>query len=521
MNDAERSDDPDQSGVLSFLADPSTYGLDEPVIRIDTHSAAVFLAGEHVYKVKRAVHFPFMDFSTLEKRRAACESEIAVNKGNAPEIYLGAVPISRENHQLKLGSGSKIVEWAVHLRRFDENRTLDRLAARGELDLKLVEQLAGTVAASHRRAPIIRNMDAPASLRAQIEETMASLEGAPDAFPAREAADLKRRMLEAFERTRPILQRREASGEVRRCHGDLHLRNIAMINDKPVLFDALEFDERLATCDILYDLAFLLMDLWTRGLKIEANLLMNRYFASFDEIDRQLEALAALPLFLSLRAAIRAKVTNLEPSKTAGTIAAARALFAAACAFFEPQPLQLVAIGGLSGTGKSSLARKIAPFIGRPPGAVHLRSDIERKRLLHAGEFETLPQQAYRPEISAITYQRSRDLAATALAAGQSVVLDAAHRKFDERAGADDVGKSGGARFTGLWLEAPTDVRLARVSRRKNDASDAGREIAAAQEQEAPGAIDWLRLDASQPIEPLVDQALAAIHAHERAETPN
>ncbi|VFU08267.1 AAA family ATPase [Methylocella tundrae] len=519
MNEAERSQKPDQSEVFSFLADSATYGLDEPVVRIDTHGAAVFLAGKHVYKVKRAVHFPFMDFSTLEKRRAACESEIAVNKGNAPEIYLGVVPISRENSRLKLGSGSEIIEWAVHLRRFDENRAMDRLASRGELDMKLVEKLAEAVAASHRRAPIMRDRDAPAALRAQIEETMASLEGAPGVFPAGETADLKRRMLDSFERLKSLLQRREAAGEVRRCHGDLHLGNIAMINGTPVLFDALEFDERLATCDILYDLAFLLMDVWTRGLKIEANLLMNRYFSKCDDVERQLEALAALPLFLSLRAAIRAKVTNLEPCKTATTIAAARALFAAARAFFVPEPLQLVAVGGLSGTGKSSLARKIAPLIGRPPGAVHLRSDIERKRFLHAGEFETLPQQAYRPEISVIVYHRLRDLAATALAAGQSVVLDAAHRTAEERAQAD-IGKSAGARFTGLWLEAPTGIRLERVSRRKDDASDAGPEIAAAQAREAVGIIDWRRLDASQPIEALVNQALAAIDASSRAETP-
>ena len=118
----------DQSNVFAFLADPATHGLREPVTRIDTHGAAVFLAGRDVYKVKRAVRFPFMDYSTLDKRRWACEREVAVNKGNAPDLYLGAVPISQDGSVLKFGGGGTIIEWAVHMRRFDENRTLDRLA---------------------------------------------------------------------------------------------------------------------------------------------------------------------------------------------------------------------------------------------------------------------------------------------------------------------------------------------------------------------------------------------------------
>jgi aminoglycoside phosphotransferase family enzyme len=124
----DRAAEQDQSAVFAFLEDPKTHGLAEPVVRIDTHGAAVFLAGRDVYKVKRAVRFPFMDFSTLEKRRRACENEIAVNRDNAPGLYLGALPISRDGGRLRLGGGAEIVEWAVHLSRFDESLTLDRIA---------------------------------------------------------------------------------------------------------------------------------------------------------------------------------------------------------------------------------------------------------------------------------------------------------------------------------------------------------------------------------------------------------
>lgn len=508
----------DQSEVFAFLRDPATHHLEEPVVRIDTHGAAVFLAGQNVYKIKRAVCFPFMDFSTLAKRRRACESELTVNKANAPDLYLDVVPIAKDRTGLKFGQASiqdaiqdSIVEWAVHLRRFDENRTLDRLAERGELDLEIIAKLANVVVASHARAPVIADKHSTAALEAQIEETMDALAAASDVFPAQTAADLRRRMAHAFERVAPLLLEREAQGKVRRCHGDLHLRNIVMIEAMPVLFDALEFDETLATCDILYDLGFLLMDLWTRGLRRHANLLLNRYLATDGDVDSQLAGLAALPLFLALRAAIRAKVSNLQPDKQEKHIAAARRYLDAACGFLQPAQLELVAIGGLSGTGKSSLARALAASIGRAPGAVHLRSDVERKRLYKVAEFARLPAEAYRPESSAMTYQRLRQMAAATLAAGQSVIIDAAHRKPEQRRAVADIASLGQARFTGLWLEAPTDVLLERVAKRKQDASDAKAAIITAQAQETIGAITWRRLDASGPIESLLDQALAAI----------
>jgi uncharacterized protein len=273
-----------QSDILAFLADPAVHGLREPIKRIDTHGASVFLAGKDVYKVKRAVRFPFMDFSSLEKRRFACERELAVNRVNAPDLYLGVVPISRDGCNLKFGDGD-IIEWAVHLRRFDENRTLDRLSERGSLDRGIIAKLARAAALSHSRAPIAASAGAHLALRGQIEETLTSLEAAPDIF-ARDSTDfLRNAMSHASAQNESLLLAREKLGQVCRCHGDLHLRNIALIEGEPVLFDAIEFDESISTCDVLYDLAFLLMDLWTRGLKQEANLLFNRYLWICDELE--------------------------------------------------------------------------------------------------------------------------------------------------------------------------------------------------------------------------------------------
>jgi aminoglycoside phosphotransferase family enzyme/predicted kinase len=502
----------DQSEVFAFLVDPTTHGLGETVTRIDTHGAVVFLAGPDAYKVKRAVFFPFMDFSTLEKRRAACQNEIAVNKANAPDLYLGKVPIRRGPRGLQLGgTDGPTVEWAVHLRRFDETKTLDRLAERGELDLSIIAQLAEIILAGHEHAPR-RNHGATEDFRHRLEDTIDGVAGAEDVFVPSAVAALRARFMAAFAENEPLLKAREGRGKVRLCHGDVHLRNIVLLDGRPVLFDAIEFDDSMATVDILYDLAFVLMDLWQRDLHAHANLLFNRYLWRCADVERELEALAALPVFLALRAAIRARVTaalgKLEPAAREARGREARRFFAATEDFLAPREARLVAIGGFSGSGKSTLAQELAPQIGRAPGAVHLRSDIERKRLFSAGEYERLPSEAYGPEISDKVYQWLRHLAEIALRAGQSVIVDAVHAKAEERDALVTIAARANAPFTGLWLDAPIEALVARVEARKDDASDATASVVREQVSWDIGRLDWPRLDASRPISELAQQAL-------------
>jgi aminoglycoside phosphotransferase family enzyme/predicted kinase len=501
----------DQSEVFAFLSDPATHGLHQPVPRIDTHGAAVFLAGTDVYKVKRAVRFPFMDFSTLAMRREACANEIVVNRANAPDLYLGVVPITRSAMGLALGGDGEIVEWTVHMRRFDEARTLDRLAEHGELGQPLIAQIASAIEAAHRAAPVVAGRGTTGTFRRQMEQVLDGLAAAPDHFAPDTVALLGAFLHAAFTRVEPLLREREALGFARRCHGDLHLGNIVMVAGRPVLFDAIEFDEKIGTCDVLYDLAFVLMDLWTRDLRREANHLLARYLWLCSDIERQIDGLAAVPLFLSLRAAIRAEVTALRQGDRRALAARARPYLDAARDFLAEAPVELVAVGGLSGTGKSALAEALAADIGRPPGAVHLRSDVERKRLAQRPELDRLPDTAYRPESSARTYEWLRGLAMRALAAGQSVVVDATHRRPEDREALREVARRAGARFAGLWLEAPTNVRQARVAGRRRDASDATPEIAAAQERDEVDAVDWYRLAASGSIDDVIAAARAAL----------
>ena len=362
-----------------------------------TRTAPSFLAGNDAYKMKRAVKFPFMDLSTLAKRKSACEAEIAVNAPNAPTIYLAVVPVTRaDDGWLHLGGPGEPLDWLVHMRRFDERQTLDHVADRDGLTPVLLAKVVQAIHASHARAPQRDGAPAATSLRRYLRQNADAYEENPDLFPKERAALLTTRSHELLTRSWELLIERSRRGFVRRCHGDLHLRNIVLLGGEPTLFDAVEFDDAIATGDVLYDLAFLLMDLWERGLRNEANLVLNRYlWASGDD---QIDGLAALPIFLSIRAAIRAKVIaaslpHLAQAEREAMAQEARRYFAAAEAFVQPTEPCLIAIGGLSGTGKTTLAAAIASRLGCPPGAstcVAIRAEGDggggRDRSVGAGE---------------------------------------------------------------------------------------------------------------------------------------
>jgi len=507
-----------QDAVFAFLADPATHG-GAAVARIDTHAASVFLAGGRALKVKRAVRFPFLDYSTLAKRKAACEAELAVNAPYAPEIYRAVVAITREaDGKLAIGGAGTPVEWAVDMARFDEKRTLDHLA--GEIDPELADALGRMVAAAHAGPPAKLPTVAAdvwiAALGAYIDEHLDAFRTHPEIFPAPENEDLARQSRAAYESLVPLLRERARGGFVRRIHGDLHLGNIVLIDGKPVLFDAIEFSDVIATGDVFYDLAFLLMDLLERGLKAAANIVLNRYLVQTRRLEN-LDALKSLPFFLSLRAAIRAKVTlaRMERAKASERDAIARSARAyfdfARQAIAAPAP-RFVAVGGLSGTGKTALARALAPDLDPLPGAVIVRSDVERKALFGLDETEQLPAAAYAADVTARVYATLAAKAARILAAGHSVIVDAVFAQPQERVAIAEAAKAAGLRLTGLFLTADMETRVARVgARAARDASDADAAVARAQERYHLGALDWIRIDASgAPAQTLV-RAKAAL----------
>ena len=348
-----------------------------------------------------------------------------------------------------------------------------------------------------------------------IAQNTAELAQEPALFPAAQVEALDKATRGAFDRVRALLEARERAGQVARCHGDLHLGNIVMIDNAPVLFDAIEFDPKIATSDVLYDLAFLLMDLIERGLKAAANIVLNRYLTERGR-DDDLDALAALPLFLSVRAAIRAKVTaarakgrQLHAKDRKAAEQSARDYFALALTLLKPVTPRCVAVGGLSGTGKSVLARGLAPDLTPAPGAVVLRSDIARKRLFDKPETEKLPSEAYTKEVTARVYAALAEKARRVLAAGHSAIVDAVFAESFERA---DVARAArGFDFHGLFLTADLATRVTRVGARMADASDADAAVAQAQERYDLGTLDWDEADASGTPEETLKRAKQAL----------
>ena len=506
-----------QEEVLAFLADPAAYGGGlKKVRRIDTHAASVFLAGDRVLKVKRAVRFPFLDYSTLEKRKHACAAEIEVNRRLAPKLYRGVVAITRESDgRLAIGGAGEPVEWAVDMVRFDENRTLDHLVK--EIDDDLADALGRAVAAAHDKAPAVDAEPWIKALGSYIDEHVEAFAEHREIFPAADVAALAAKSRAHYQRIMPLLRQRGKRGLVRRIHGDLHLGNIVLIDDRPVLFDAIEFSAIIGSGDVLYDLAFLLMDLFERKLPQAANIVLNRYLAETHR-DEDLDALMALPFFLSMRAAIRAKVTAARLERAAAAerdkiATSARAYFDFALRAIDPVAPKLIAVGGLSGTGKTRLARALAPHIAPMPGAVVVRSDVERKTLFGAGETEKLAAAAYAPDVTARVYGLVADKARRIVAAGHSAIVDAVFAQPQERDALAAAAQAAKVPLQGLFLTADMATRIARVGGRAKDASDADAAVAQAQESYALGALTWPKIDASGTLLETLGRARAALSA--------
>ncbi|MCP3401497.1 bifunctional aminoglycoside phosphotransferase/ATP-binding protein [Bradyrhizobium sp. CCGB20] len=483
------------------------------VKRIDTHAASVLLDGRRALKIKRTVKFPFLDYSTLERRKAACEEEIRINRPLAPQIYHRVVAITEEpDGSIKIDGRGRPVEYAVDMSRFDEDQTLDHLAKAGPMDVELAQAVADAIAASHARAMVADGAAWMTSVPALIDGNTNGLRVGGH-FEAAEVDQLGEASHQAFLRVRATLVERAHKGFVRRCHGDLHLANIVLVDRQPVLFDAIEFDAQMATVDVLYDLAFTLMDLLRHDQSVAANTVLNQYLMS--AADETLDALAALPLFMSIRAAIRAQVAlaRLERPDADGpaVLDEARRYFGLARALIHPPAPRLIAVGGLSGTGKSVLARALAAAVLPQPGAVVLRSDIIRKQLFQVGHTERLPSSTYRPEVTAQVYDMLVQRARRVLAQGHSAVVDAVFAREFERDQLAALARACGVPLSGLFLVADLATRQARIGSRRGDASDATQEVAAQQEHYNIGHVGWATIDASGTPEQTLQRCRDAI----------
>ena len=468
-----------QAEVAAFLA--NLAGADA----VETHISAVFLGPDTVWKLKKAVRLGFLDFSAVSSRQHFLERELQINAAFAPGLYRDVVAITREGVGLTLGGPGAVVDWVLRMARVPHSDFLDEMAAAGRVDTPLLRALADEVAAMHRAQLPVGCSDPLGQMLVVVEGNAKAARAAglePGMVEAWQAG-----MVAALERASPAL--RERAPLIRRAHGDLHLGNLLMWQGRPAPFDALEFDEALATIDPGYDLAFLLMDLEMKVSRVAANQVLCRYVARTGDAG----LVGALGPFLSLRAMIRAHV---EASR--GRDAAS--LVRAATAYLEPRRAVVVAIGGLMGTGKSTLARALAPGLGGAPGALVLRSDEVRKRLNGVAPETRLPAAAYSPE--ATRRAHAALMADLELAAGgnhaviaDGTFLDASHQQ-DVAASARTMGVP----FLGVWLEAPLPELERRVAARQGDASDATVAVLRAAAAKAVPPEGWMRLEAG-PVE--------------------
>ncbi len=455
---------------------------------IETHISAVFIGAESVWKLRKAVRLDYVDFTTLAAREAAAAREVALNTAHAPGLYRGVRRLSAKPRGLALDGAGPTVDVVTEMARIPAGDFLDARASAGPLPPALLDALADGVAAWHATSPVVVRDQATAL--ADIIAGNARAAAAARLDPAgievwREAA------LAALGALGPWLAGRAA--RLRRLHGDLHLGNIVVWRGQPVPIDALEFDEALACFDIGYDLAFLLMDLQARCGRAAANRVLNRFVAR----DGDAALVGGLALFLSLRAMIRAHVAATRGEQAMGEAGLARAR-----AYLAPSRGFVLAIGGLPGAGKSTVARLVAPRIGAAPGALILRSDETRKRLHGVAPEVRLDASTYTPETSMRVF---RELAAMARPARfHGVIADATFMNPTHRALLEAA--ASGVVFLGVWLTAPAPILRARVAARSaanrraagaGDASDAGPEVLESALEADPGPGGWLAVDAT------------------------
>ena len=483
--------------LIQSLLSPSRYPHPVDTVRwMETHGAWVLLAGDHAYKIKKAVRFPFMDFGTLALRRAACETELRVNRrfatgDPATQLYRDVLPLLGSVDDPRWGrpgaDDARAIEFAVHMRRFDEAGRLDHLCARGALTADHLQALAQDLAAFQAHAAIAAadsRWGEPAGVIAFARDNLDTLrEHLTQAGDTRALDALAGWTDTRFTHIEPLLTERRRSGRVREGHGDLHLANLVLIGEAVLPFDAIEFNDALRWIDTASDIAFLWMDLLHQRQPGLANALLSAWLDASGDTS----APAVLPFFATYRALVRAKVAVIRSTQpgadTSAALAEARGYLTLAQDIAEPPAPQLVITHGLSGSGKTwASSRWLA---AEPSGrTIRLRSDVERKRLHGLGALTAsgsgLNTGLYAPQTHGDTYTSLHTRTAELLRQGWSVLVDAAFLRQGERQAFADLATTRAVPFHLLAPEAPVAVLRERIAARQArglDASEATLEV--------------------------------------------
>ncbi|MCP2727154.1 bifunctional aminoglycoside phosphotransferase/ATP-binding protein [Limnofasciculus baicalensis] len=476
--------------LIEQMMEPGFYPhpVTEPIQMLQTHISYVLLTGDFAYKIKKPVNFGFLDFSTIAQREHFCHEEIRLNQPNAPEIYLDVLAITQEGNRFILGGTSEAVEYAVKMCQFPQSSLLSTMFEEGMLTEVQMEELGKTVAHFHSKcktSDYIRSFGEVAKIREFIKDnyqhTLKYIGGSQTQEQYEETKAFSDRF---FAEQAELLAQRRDNNFIRECHGDLHLRNICLWHNKIQLFDCIEFNEPFRFVDVMYDVAFTVMDLEARGRKDLGNAFLNTYL----EQTGDWSGLQVLPLYLSRQAYVRAKVTSFllddsavsaEAKQEASTTAAN--YYRLAWNYTKIERGRIILMSGLSGAGKSTVARKLA----RKLGAIHLRSDAVRKHLAGMPLEEKGEDTLYTAEMTQKTYNRLLELGILLANQGFTAILDAKYDKQGLRESAIAQAQTHQIPLSILYCTAPMDVLRDRLLSRTGDVSDATADLLASQEAAA------------------------------------
>ncbi len=472
--------DTTRPALIEQMLSPDFYShaVQTPIQLVQTHISYVLLTGEFAYKVKKPLDFGFLNYSTLDRRKHFCHEELRLNQRGAPEIYLEVLPIAQQGDRYILGGDGEPVEYAVKMRQFPQDTLLSRYFERG-LGPEQLQTLASKIAAFHQAAPssdYVRSFGEVAQVRQSIDENYDQTEqyiGGPQT--QQQFDDTRAYTDRFFEQQAPLFRSRIDNGWIRECHGDLHLNNICYWQDQYLLFDCIEFNESFRYVDVMFDVAYIVMDLEAGERPDLSTLFLNAYV----EQTGDWEGLQVLPLYVSRQTYVRAKVTSFllgDPSvsaedKQAATATAAR-YYRLAWRYAQPSQGTLTLMSGLSGSGKSTVGRELAAHTG----AIQIRSDAVRKHLGGVPLQQKGDDSLYTPEMTQKTYARLADLAFKLIDAGYSVILDAKYDRAAQRSAILTEAKARQVPLQIVHCEAPQDVRSDRL-RSRQDIADATVEV--------------------------------------------
>ncbi|NOX91992.1 MAG: AAA family ATPase, partial [Gammaproteobacteria bacterium] len=470
--------------LISALQQAEAYSHTvEAITLFETHISWVLLTGEYVYKIKKPVNFGFLDFSTLEKRRFYCEEELRVNRRLAPQLYLSVVPICGTPDTPQMNGTGTVFEYAVKMRQFDPQKTFDELLTHNALTLSIIDETAAVLAGFHQQITVAgpdTHFGTPAAIEQPVQENFAQLK---QALADTQNVDnihktctaLKQWSQKHDEELLVTFQHRKQAGFIRECHGDLHLRNIVLWNHQVVPFDGIEFNANLRWIDVMSELAFLLMDLDDHQQKKLSRQLLNRYLSLTGDYD----GLVTLRFYQVYRAMVRAKVASLrlaqisKKSETKNCLEEIHNYTQLAENYTQPSSVNLVITRGLSGSGKSYLAQQLA----LNADLIHLRSDVERKRLFGLGETDRSDSQIntgiYQKEATHATYDRLYTLAETCITSGFSVIVDATFLQHSQRNLFRSLAQQVKCHFRILDCQTTPEIMRQRIQQREQQGTDA------------------------------------------------